>query len=70
MQRLLLITTFMVSCNASAENRLGKPFNPLLGETFELVREDIDVRLIAEQVSESRIDNRETDDLFRNFGGV
>jgi len=28
----------MISCNASTEARVGKPFNPLLGETFELER--------------------------------
>lgn len=30
---------------------MGKPFNPLLGETYELEREDIGFRLVAEQVS-------------------
>lgn len=48
-RRLQLVTTFMVSCNAATDKRLGKPFNPLLGETFELVRDDF--RLVAEQVS-------------------
>uniref|UniRef100_A0AAZ3R8B4 Oxysterol-binding protein n=1 Tax=Oncorhynchus tshawytscha TaxID=74940 RepID=A0AAZ3R8B4_ONCTS len=31
--------------------KTGKPFNPLLGETYELVREDLGFRLISEQVS-------------------
>uniref|UniRef100_A0A8C9PEM4 Oxysterol-binding protein n=1 Tax=Spermophilus dauricus TaxID=99837 RepID=A0A8C9PEM4_SPEDA len=31
--------------------RPGKPFNPLLGETYELVREDLGFRFISEQVS-------------------
>ncbi|KAG0669049.1 hypothetical protein C6P45_004189 [Maudiozyma exigua] len=30
---------------------LRKPFNPLLGETYELVREDMGFRLVAEKVS-------------------
>uniref|UniRef100_T2M5M8 Oxysterol-binding protein n=1 Tax=Hydra vulgaris TaxID=6087 RepID=T2M5M8_HYDVU len=45
------VAVFVMSCNASTEDRVGKPFNPLLGETYELIREDMDFRLIAEQVS-------------------
>uniref|UniRef100_A0A3B5AJ91 Oxysterol-binding protein n=1 Tax=Stegastes partitus TaxID=144197 RepID=A0A3B5AJ91_9TELE len=43
--------TFAVSAVASQWERTGKPFNPLLGETYELVREDLGFRLISEQVS-------------------
>ncbi|XP_057309059.1 oxysterol-binding protein-related protein 1-like [Hydractinia symbiolongicarpus] len=50
-ERLLNIAVFMVSCNASTEARVGKPFNPLLGETYELVREDLDFKMVCEQVS-------------------
>ncbi|XP_066917849.1 oxysterol-binding protein-related protein 1-like [Clytia hemisphaerica] len=51
LERLLLVSVFMISCNASTESRIGKPFNPLLGETFELIREDMDFKICAEQVS-------------------
>ncbi len=34
-QRIQFITAFAISAYASTENRLSKPFNPLLGETFE-----------------------------------
>lgn len=40
---------FAVSALASNWERLGKPFNPLLGETFELQRPDF--RILCEQVS-------------------
>lgn len=42
-------TGFAVSALASNWERLGKPFNPLLGETYELEREDF--KIICEQVS-------------------
>lgn len=32
--------------------RFWKPFNPLLGETFEFVNNDVGYAVIAEQVSE------------------
>jgi len=31
--------------------RFWKPFNPLLGETFELINNDVGYALVAEQVS-------------------
>lgn len=40
---------FAVSALASNWERLGKPFNPLLGETYELEREEF--KIICEQVS-------------------
>lgn len=30
---------------------MNKPFNPLLGETYELVRDDLGFRVVCEQVS-------------------
>lgn len=33
---LQYVAAFAISANASNWDRLGKPFNPLLGETFEL----------------------------------
>lgn len=38
-----------MSALASNRERLGKPFNPLLGETYELQRTEF--RALAEQVS-------------------
>ncbi|XP_043284717.1 oxysterol-binding protein-related protein 2 isoform X2 [Venturia canescens] len=47
--RLQYVAAFAVSALASNWDRLGKPFNPLLGETYELQREDF--RIVCEQVS-------------------
>ncbi|CEL06642.1 hypothetical protein ASPCAL09814 [Aspergillus calidoustus] len=52
--RLLHITAFALSSlssNRVRERAIRKPFNPMLGETFELVREDMGFRFIAEKVS-------------------
>ncbi|CRK37949.1 hypothetical protein BN1723_015273 [Verticillium longisporum] len=56
--RLLYVTAFAVSqisINRSKERAIRKPFNPLLGETYELLRTEQEVpggfRLIAEKVS-------------------
>ncbi|XP_077390121.1 oxysterol-binding protein-related protein 2 isoform X2 [Festucalex cinctus] len=51
LDRMKCVAAFVVSAVASQWERTGKPFNPLLGETYELVREDLDFRLISEQVS-------------------
>lgn len=53
-ERILRIAAFAVSYLSSMrvrERNTRKPFNPLLGETFELVREDLGYRLISEKVS-------------------
>ncbi|KAI9189843.1 hypothetical protein H9P43_001276 [Blastocladiella emersonii ATCC 22665] len=50
-ERLLLVAAFAMSGYASTVDRVGKPFNPLLGETFEYVRADRGYRYVAEQVS-------------------
>lgn len=53
-ERILYIATFAAVFAAStrAKERAGrKPFNSLLGETFELVRAEQGMRLIAEKVS-------------------
>ncbi|CAN3474357.1 oxysterol-binding protein homolog 3 [Diutina catenulata] len=52
-ERLLRITAFAVSYMSSQrekERNNRKPFNPLLGETFELVREDMGLRMVSEKV--------------------
>jgi len=48
-QRMQLVVAFAVSGLASNWLRLGKPFNPLLGETYQLERPDF--RIVCEQVS-------------------
>ncbi|XP_034457005.1 oxysterol-binding protein-related protein 3-like [Hippoglossus hippoglossus] len=51
-QRMVYIATFAISAYASSFHRAGsKPFNPVLGETYECDRPDKGFRFIAEQVS-------------------
>lgn len=52
--RLLSITAFAISTFSGArvkERAMRKPFTPLLGETFELVREDKGYRFVSEKIS-------------------
>lgn len=49
--RMEYVAAFAVAAISSNWERLGKPFNPLLGETFELYREEDDIRIVTEQVS-------------------
>ncbi|KAI0206089.1 Oxysterol-binding protein-domain-containing protein [Astrocystis sublimbata] len=56
--RLLFVTAFAISSfsiNRAKERAMRKPFNPLLGETFELLRTDGEVpggfRLLVEKVT-------------------
>jgi hypothetical protein len=48
--RMELVTAFAVSATASNWERTGKPFNPLLGETYELESQELGFRIICEQV--------------------
>ncbi|KAK8402847.1 hypothetical protein O3P69_000858 [Scylla paramamosain] len=51
-ERIVLVASFAVSAYASSIYRAAhKPFNPLLGETYESIREDKGFRFVAEQVS-------------------
>ncbi|KAM6994908.1 oxysterol-binding protein-related protein 3 isoform 2-T2 [Tautogolabrus adspersus] len=51
-ERMVYIATFVVSGYASSYYRTGgKPFNPILGETYECDRPDKGFRFVAEQVS-------------------
>lgn len=51
-ERMVYIATFVVSGYASSYYRTGgKPFNPVLGETYECDRPDKGFRFLAEQVS-------------------
>lgn len=50
-ERMVYVAAFAVSSYGSSFYRAGsKPFNPLLGETYECVREDKGFKYIAEQV--------------------
>ncbi|XP_076060040.1 oxysterol-binding protein-related protein 3-like isoform X3 [Oratosquilla oratoria] len=51
-ERMIQVAAFAVSAYASSIYRAAhKPFNPLLGETYECIREDKGFRFVAEQVS-------------------
>lgn len=53
-ERLMYVTAFALSSLSNArvkERSIRKPFNPMLGETYELVREDRGFRFVAEKVS-------------------
>ncbi|XP_072274494.1 oxysterol-binding protein-related protein 6 isoform X3 [Pyxicephalus adspersus] len=51
-ERMALIAAFAVSGYAATYYRAGsKPFNPVLGETYECIREDKGFRFFSEQVS-------------------
>ncbi|TYH55273.1 hypothetical protein ES332_D09G225900v1 [Gossypium tomentosum] len=51
LQRILNVAAFAVSGYASSEGRHCKPFNPLLGETYEADYPDKGVRFFSEKVS-------------------
>lgn len=51
MERLLYVSAYAISEYASTIGRVAKPFNPLLGETFEYARPDKQYRFYVEQVS-------------------
>ncbi|XP_010125278.1 PREDICTED: oxysterol-binding protein-related protein 3 isoform X4 [Chlamydotis macqueenii] len=51
-ERMVYIAAFAVSAYASSYYRAGsKPFNPVLGETYECIHEDKGFQFFAEQVS-------------------
>lgn len=51
-ERMVYVAAFAVSSYGSGYFRAGsKPFNPLLGETYECIREDKGFKYISEQVS-------------------
>lgn len=49
-ERMLYVAAFAASEFASTIGRIAKPFNPLLGETYEYVRPDKGYRFVVEQV--------------------
>ena len=53
-ERLMYVAAFALSYfayNRVKERAVRKPFNPMLGETYELVREDLGFRFVAEKVT-------------------
>jgi oxysterol-binding protein 1 len=49
-ERLAYVGAYAVSCYSTTARRIAKPFNPLLGETFEFDRrQDLGWRSLAEQ---------------------
>lgn len=51
-EQLAYVAAFTISSYSTTANRTGKPFNPLLGETYECDRtDDLGWRCITEQVS-------------------
>lgn len=50
-ERLVYVAAFAASEYCSTIGRIAKPFNPLLGETYEYVRPDKGYRFFIEQVS-------------------
>ncbi|KAL6721363.1 Oxysterol-binding protein 3 [Lecanora helva] len=52
-ERLIYVAAFAIAFLSNArvkERSIRKPFNPMLGETFELVREDKGFRFISEKI--------------------
>lgn len=55
-EQLAYVAAFTISSYSTTAIRAAKPFNPLLGETYELDRtEDLGFRVINEQVSSNLI---------------
>lgn len=50
-ERMKSVAAFLISCTSINVIRLSKPFNPLLGETYELVNPEKSYRICCEQVS-------------------
>ncbi|KAG5046037.1 hypothetical protein JHK86_015443 [Glycine max] len=53
LKRMLHVAAFAVSGYASTNGRSCKPFNPLLGETYEAEYQDKGIRFISEKVTTS-----------------
>ncbi|KAJ6263588.1 hypothetical protein Dda_2156 [Drechslerella dactyloides] len=51
LERLVYVAAFAASEYSSTIDRIAKPFNPLLGETYEYCRPDKGFRFFVEQVS-------------------
>lgn len=49
--RILYVSAFAVSTYSLNEGRVKKPFNPLLGQTFEFIDEARGIEFLSEQIS-------------------
>lgn len=57
LEQMCYVAAFTISSYSTTVNRTGKPFNPLLGETFELDRlKESGYRSLCEQVGIGKID--------------
>lgn len=55
LEQMCLVAAFSVSSYSTTVHRTAKPFNPLLGETYELDRlEEYGYRSICEQVRQAQ----------------
>lgn len=62
-EQMVYVAAFTISSYSTTTNRTSKPFNPLLGETYECDRtDDLGWRALAEQVR-----YKEVIDLFLNL---
>ena len=51
-EQMCYVAAYAISCYSTTTNRTTKPFNPLLGETYECDRmDDLGWRSLTEQVS-------------------
>ena len=50
-KRMLYIVVFLISQYSLSDMRIKKPFNPLLGETFEYYDQERQFTYVSEQVS-------------------
>lgn len=51
LERMKLVASFLISVSSINIMRISKPFNPLLGETYELISPENTYRICCEQVS-------------------
>lgn len=65
--RILKVAAFAVSGYASSEGRHCKPFNPLLGETYEADYPEKGVRFFSEKVIASNFSSFITISLFASI---
>lgn len=74
--RMQYVAAFAVSSISNNIDRLSKPFNPLLGETYEFVRDDLPFRYMSEQVSHHppvsafQCDSKNNGERWRFYGSI
>ena len=79
-ERMEYVAAHIISCTSINVNRLSKPFNPLLGETYEYVDVERNYRIVCEQVShhppitafyaESLLLNKANQPLWKYYGQI